>query len=291
MSEVEQYREWIGRGVEQGQNLSPWPAQALFATIRREGAPLSLATLPLLGHWVYFQDSAPQGALSIDGHPMRGGFMPPVDLPRRMWAGGRLEFVRSPQLGAWVDKRSTIIDVAAREGRSGRLLFVTVQHILSDGEGLLLKEEQDIVYRGAAPPGAAGAADLAPTPAPALAAGGWRQSVRPETTLLFRYSALTFNAHRIHYDRDYAVTAEGYQGLVVQGPLLATLLLDSLVRVRPDFAVHRFNFRALRPVFDTADFAIAGALEADGRTATLQVIGPDGALCMAATASSISVEE
>jgi 3-methylfumaryl-CoA hydratase len=282
------FAEWIGREASILRRLDRWPAEALLAMIRSVAPPTLLERLPLLAHWTYFCPIVNQSDLGEDGHPARGNFLPPITLPRRMWAGGRLNFSRAPRFDTAVTRRSIIRDVRSRSGRSGRLIFVTLEHVLSDDEGSLLTEEQDIVYREA-PTGEIAAATQSDAFRP-VPSGGWRKLVTPDPTLLFRYSALTFNAHRIHYDRDYALLREGYPGLVVQAPLLATLLLDALVRAAPDFDVGAYCFRALRPIFDTADFEVAGAIEADRATARLQAIGPAGELCMDAVARRRPVE-
>jgi 3-methylfumaryl-CoA hydratase len=274
--------EWIGRETTVRQRLDRWPAEALLATIRSVARPTQPDRLPLLAHWAYFCPTVSQSDLGEDGHPARGNFLPPIGLPRRMWAGGRLNFCRTPRFDTAVTRRSIIRDVRSRSGRSGRLILVTLEHVLSDDEGSLLTEEQDIVYREA-PTGEITAVTLS-GPSRPVPSDGWRKIVTPNPILLFRYSALTFNAHRIHYDRDYALLREGYPGLVVQGPLLATLLLDELERAAPDFDVGAYSFRALRPIFDTADFEVGGAIEADRTTARLHAIGPAGELCMEAVA-------
>ncbi len=235
--------------------------------------------LPPLWHWLYFLPGERQSHIGPDGHPQRGGFLPPITLPRRMWAGGRLQFLRPLAVGAPVRRVSRIASIQTKAGRSGPLLFVTVQHEISDAQGLAIREEQDIVYRGATAPGA-------PTspPAAAPADGQFARVVTPDPVLLMRYSALTFNGHRIHYDRPYAMQEEGYPGLVVHGPLIATLLLEELRRAHPHRQILRFDFKAVAPLFDTAPFTVAGRLEGNQRTARLWARGPDGQLAMQASA-------
>jgi 3-methylfumaryl-CoA hydratase len=168
-----------------------------------------------------------------------------------MWAGSRLKFHRPLRVGARVDRRSVVSLVAEKGSRSGPLVFVTVRHTLTSNGALTIEEDQDLVYREA--PGAD--AERAAEPSPK---GAWRRTVHPDETLLFRYSALTFNGHRIHYDRRYAEEAEGYPGLVVHGPLIATLLLQLLTERKPEQTVTRFQFKAVRPTFDIAPFEIHG---------------------------------
>ena len=202
--------------------------------------------------------------------------MPPVPLPRRMWAGGRIDFARPLRIGEAARRRSTVADVQAKQGSTGPLVFVTVQHEIDRADGPALTERQDIVYRG--PPAAT---ETARPPRPAPNEPRWRRTIEPDPVLLFRYSALTFNGHRIHYDKPYATGTEGYPGLVVHGPLLATLLMD-LCRRETNRPLRAFSFRAVAPVFDTAPFDVAGVPDRD--SADLWVAGPDGALAMTASA-------
>ena len=196
-----------------------------------------------------------------------------------MWAGGRIEFIRPIRMGDTLHRVSEVREVALKDGKSGPLVFVLVVHELSGPGGVLLREEHDIVYREAPAPGAPPAKSA---PAPQDAA--WTRTIVPDPVMLFRYSALTFNGHRIHYDQPYATKVEGYPGLVVHGPLIATLLMDLLRREKPDARLTRFEFRALSPLFDTAPFALQGRPGADGKTAEVWAKTPDGALAMTANA-------
>jgi len=260
-------RDWIGRSEKRDDVVTAAPVAALAATLdhaparHAEGDPL-----PPLWHWLYFLPMARRSQIGSDGHPVRGGFLPPVPLPRRMWAGSRLTFHRPLTIGEAIQRQSTIADVQHKRGRSGDLVFVVVRHDVHGGDRLAITEEQQIVYRGAGetPSKPAGGAAAPPPVATTPRAGDWTRVVHPDPVLLFRYSALTFNGHRIHYDRPYATGEEGYPGLVVHGPLLATLLLGSLHTANPDIQVARFEFRAQRPLFDTADFVVAGARDGDG---------------------------
>jgi 3-methylfumaryl-CoA hydratase len=199
-----------------------------------------------------FNAVAPARALGADGHPERGGFLPPVPLPRRMWAGGRLTFQRPLTLGVTAERQSRIEAVKVKQGRSGRLVFVTVRHVIADQDGPCVEEEQDIVFRDEADRSAPAQPVAAPT------AATWRRVIRPDPVLLFRYSALTFNGHRIHYDQPYVTQIEGYPGLIVHGPLIATLLLDLVRREAPGRALARFSFRAVSPLFEIAPFTVNG---------------------------------
>lgn len=274
---------WQGRSETLHDEITVAPLRALSATLDRDDAAPDAGTrLPELWHWLCFLPHHRQSEIGPDGHARRGGFLPPVPLPRRMWAGGRLawEAANPLRVGDAVRRVSTIASVTHKAGRSGALVFVCVRHAVHNAQGLALTEEHDIVYRAAA---AAGEAAPAPTPAPADAA--FSRTVVPDDVLLFRYSALTFNGHRIHYDRRYVTEVEGYPGLIVHGPLIATLLVDLLRRERPDAVLSRFEFRAVRPTFDTAPFRLHGRPEADGKTFQLWGEDADGWLTMSATAT------
>ncbi|MDT0509944.1 MaoC family dehydratase N-terminal domain-containing protein [Novosphingobium sp. MMS21-SN21R] len=272
--------DWTGRTEEAEDIVSAGAVKALVATLSsQEIAPQSGDAAPLLSHWLHFLPSVPQSNLGADGHPARGAFLPPVTLPRRMWASSALQFVRPLLIGSPVTRRSTIASVTERTGRSGSLVFVEVDHVVSDAEGPVVSERQTIVYRSAPTPGAP-----SPAPVPAPQSSQWSRRIDPDPVLLFRYSALTFNGHRIHYDQPYATGVEGYPGLVVHGPLIATLLLHELTARHPGLSVTGYRFRAVSPLFDTAPFHICGALEADG-TARLFATNESGALCMDAAAT------
>ena len=225
-------------------------------------APALGTALRPLAHWLYFLPQALQRDIGADGHPNRGGFLPPVPLPRRMWAGKRLWFDHALRVGDTATRRSTISNVNAKEGRSGSLVFVTVAHEISQARGIAVREEHDIVYRSNPQPGAAAVALVR-----ARTDEDFSHSIAPDPVLLFRFSALTFNGHRIHYDRDYVTRVEGYPGLVVHGPLIATLLLDLARREMPNAVIAQFDFKAASPLFDTGTFTVCGKREADGSVA------------------------
>lgn len=269
---------WIGREISSTDLVRMAPILGFQATMDwpELGAP-SDGTIPYLSHWLYFLPTDPMRLLAEDGHPQRGSFLPPVALPRRMWAGSRIKFVRPMQVGAQVVRRSVIGDVREKSGRSGHLVFVRIDHEISDHVGLLVSESQDIVYREARP-----RESVAETALKAPDASDWARQIIPSPSLLFRYSALTFNSHRIHYDFPYATEVEGYSGLVVQGPLIATLLLDELVRCRPDVEVTSFEFRAVKPVISPEPFYVCGSVQ--GTLATLFARNGAGDLCMQASA-------
>ncbi|ARK98188.1 FAS1-like dehydratase domain-containing protein [Burkholderia pseudomallei] len=276
----ESFDAWVGRGEESADQITRAPIRLLQATMDDDNASALPDALPPLWHWLYFLPGERQSNIGVDGHPRRGGFLPPVALPRRMWAGGRLQFLRPLAVDAPVQRRSTITNVQSKSGRSGQLVFVTVLHEIGDAHGVAIREEQDIVYRDAPPPASAGAP--APAPQPAPVDEQYSRIVTPDPVLLMRFSALTFNGHRIHYDRPYAMQEEGYPGLVVHGPLIAMLLMEGLRRMHPGKTVRHFEFKAVSPLFDTAPFTVNGALE--GHTARVWARGPQGQLAMHASA-------
>ena len=277
-------RSWMGKSETTSDQITPTSVRGMSATLDRDdAAPVAGTTLPLLWHWLYFLPQARQSELGADGHPTRGGFLPPVPLPRRMWAGGRLQWetANPMRVGETVERVSTIRSVTHKAGRSGELLFVLVEHRYSNANGLALTEEHDIVYRAAAEPGAP---EPSPQTPPLAGQESWSRRIVPDDVLLFRYSALTFNGHRIHYDRQYVTEVEGYPGLIVHGPLIATLLLDLLRRNMPTAQVRRFSFKAVRPTFDLNAFQVFGKVSDDGRTVELWAQDHDGWLTMQGTA-------
>ena len=275
---LERYREWVGRTEERDDQVTVSPLVSLAALLDRDDPqPREGDAAPPLAHWLYFLPAYRQSQAGPDGHAARGEFLPPVPLPRRMWAGSRLEFLRPLVVGSRVRRVSRILDVVPKQGRSGALVFVTVRHEVSDAGGLVLSDEHDIVYRGEA--GAAAPV----TPAPESSA--WQREIHPDPLLLFRYSAVTFNGHRIHYDHPYVTGVEGYPGLVVHGPLIATLLVDLLRRSKPGVTLRTYAFRALRPLFDTANFLTCGLPDEAKRTARLWTRDAGGAMTMDATAT------
>jgi 3-methylfumaryl-CoA hydratase len=274
-----QLRSWEGRSETLHDEVTAAPVRNLSATLDRDDPPPAAGTeLPPLWHWLYFLPGHRQGELGPDGHARRGGFLPPVPLPRRMWAGGRLQWHAPLRVGEAVQRTSTIASVAHKSGRSGDLVFVVVRHALHNAQGPALTEEHDIVYRAAAQPG-----DPAPAPQAAPADAAWSREIVPDPVLLFRYSALTFNGHRIHYDRSYVTEVEGYPGLIVHGPLIATLLVDLLRRERPQARVQRFAFTAKSPLFDLHPFDVCGRFDG-GRSVALWARNHQGALAMQASA-------
>jgi 3-methylfumaryl-CoA hydratase len=283
-------RKWIDRQETREDVVTAAPVEALAVTLDRDAADFRAGSaLPPLWHWLYFLPCVAQSQLGPDGHPARGGFLPPVSLPRRMWAGSNVRFHRPLILGERIRRVSTIADVQHKQGRSGDLVFVTVRHDITSGDTLAISEEQHIVYRAPAAPSdksTAGSAAARPVAGDqARRAPAFRDVICPDPVLLFRYSALTFNSHRIHYDRPYATEVEGYPGLVVHGPLLATLLLEALHRHVPVTRVARFEFRAQRPLFDTSEFAVEG--KPDGEAWMLSATDKAGNVAVEAKASGV----
>ena len=279
-------QDWLGREETIDDVVTATPYAALSATLDWPpppgGRPAAGTHLPYLWHWLYFLPLHQQSEIGEDGHARRGGFLPPVPLPRRMWAGSQLEFHEPLRVGDSLSRTSTIVGVKEKSGRTGHLVFVKVRHEVrrNGSAAVALTEHHDIVYRASA------SADDAPSPpmaAPATSA--WQRGIVPDDVLLFRYSALTFNGHRIHYDRRYVTQVEGYPGLIVHGPLIATLLMDLLRRQMPDAQVLRFEFKALRPTFDTHPFSVHGEPSADGKSVRLWGRDHEGWLTMDATAT------
>jgi 3-methylfumaryl-CoA hydratase len=271
---------WQGRTETLHDQVTAAPLRALSATLDRDDpAPATGTPLPALWHWLYFLPAHRHSEIGPDGHPQRGGFLPPVPLPRRMWAGSRLVWNTDNPLrvGDDVQRLSRIASVQHKHGRSGDLVFVQVAHELRNAHGPALSDVHDIVYRDAPHPG-----DPAPEPSAAETGAAWQRKLTPDDVLLFRYSALTFNGHRIHYDRRYVTEVEGYPGLVVHGPLIATLLMDLLRRHLPTAAVRSFSFKALRPSFDGRPLRVNGQPSRDGRSVRLWAQDADGWLTMTA---------
>jgi 3-methylfumaryl-CoA hydratase len=273
-------RQWVGKTEIRQDVIDEGRAAALAALLDRD-LPLRTGTgLPPLWHWIYFWSTCLQSQLGADGHPKRGGFLPPVSLPRRMWAGGRFKFGAPLPIGAAASRTSRIMSVAERSGQGGSLVFVTVSHEIAHDGAIAITEEHDIVYREAARPAAVPAVQkLAP------ASQMWARTIDPDPVLLFRYSALTFNGHRIHYDRSYATECEAYPGLVVHGPLIATLLVDLALQNMPGARLREFSFRAIGPLFDIEHFEICGQPDSAGRKIRLWAKNPRGELVMQAEAS------
>ena len=282
-ADLNELATWTGRSQTVHDTIGPTPVIALTATLDYPEVPVEKGSaLPPLWHWLYFLPMHRQSEIGADGHAKRGGFLPPVPLPRRMWAAGQFEFREPIRVGDAVARTSTIDSVTVKEGRTGTLVFVKVRHELrcNGASEPALIEFHDIVYREAQR-----ADDVVPPPQPAPADAAWQREIVPDDVLLFRYSALTFNGHRIHYDRRYVTEVEGYPGLIVHGPLIATLLLDLLRRQAPTAEVASFRFRAVRPTFDLDPFRVSGSPSADGKTVRLWAQDHEGWLTMDGSAT------
>ena len=253
------FSAWVGKQEQATDTIDAVRCNALLAALGEPAGLKAGDAMPLLHHWLHFWTVVAPAGLGLDGHPAKGGFLPPVPLPRRMWAGGRLSFHQPLHIGESVTKISTILKVEAKSGKSGNLVFVTVQHELSGEQGLAITEEQDLVYREAA------AAGSIPAPEPGHPApdAAWQADVNPDTVLLFRYSALTMNGHRIHYDLPYARDEEAYPALVVHGPLMATLLA-ALAAKNLGRPLANFSFRGQSPAFSGLPLHVCGEPEGDG---------------------------
>ena len=275
-NDLDTLRSWVGRTQETAETIRAAWCQKMEETLDRDPTMADGDVLPPLWHFVTHLDSTRLSELGRDGHPMRGQFLPPVALPRRMWAGGRFTFHGDVHLGELVTKRSTIGDIVMKEGRTGPLCFVTVNHQLMVDGAVRIEESQDLVYREDPAPDAP-----KPEPKPAPVEADFTRTITPSEVMLFRYSALTFNGHRIHYDRDYARDVEGYKGLVFHGPLTATLLADLAVSEMGK-PLASFSFRGLAPLFDDEPFTLSGVSTAEG--AELWASTPNGGVAMQASA-------
>lgn len=267
---MQDFTKWLGKKIQQEDIMAVKPSNMMQAL-------LSSRELPLLYHWLYFLPIVNQAELASDGHAKKGEFLPPIPFPKRMWAGSRLTFLKPILFEQIVSRESEISDITFKEGKSGQLFFVTVKHSLYVNNELVLVDEHDIVYREAH-----NQISVKPSVNSKLEEYhySYKQLFKADTSLLFRYSALTFNSHKIHYDRPYAMEHEGYPGLIVHGPLLATLLLHQLALEFPKKQVAQFDFKALKPVFDFNEFFICGDInEQDG---CLWIEHTDGQIAMKA---------
>lgn len=247
--------DWIGSTERVADTLDPVHAARIAATLG-EPAPAAGEALPPLWQWAYFIKAVESDGLGNDGHPARGGFLPPANDRNRMWAGGRVEFREPLRVGVPAERVSTVADVKEKTGRTGSLLFVTVRHEYHQEGRVAIQEEQDIVYRQPTPPKLEGS-----EPAPQAQ---WSDTIEPSAVLLFRYSAVTFNGHRIHYDHPYVTGTEGYPGLVVHGPLIATSMVAAFRRAQPRARLSHLSYRGLRPLISPAPFQAAGAIVEPG---------------------------
>jgi 3-methylfumaryl-CoA hydratase len=260
--DLDHLRQWIGRTTEASDTVTAQLVRGLRATLFMEiGAPKPGDAAPFTTHWCLAQPVYPMSELGPDGHPTRGGFLPPVPLPRRMWAGGELEFFDTLRVGDEATRTSRIAEVTMKTGSTGVLCFVSVDHLITTSRGTAIRERQDIVYRDIP------AGTQAPAPAkPAAAAPSaqHRETHMADPVLLFRYSALTFNGHRIHYDRDYVTKVEGYPGLIFHGPMQAAFLVEFAARLHGGMAPKKFSYRGVQPLFEGSEFSINANEAGDG---------------------------
>lgn len=250
--DIDHLRQWIGRSTEATDIVTAQLVMGLRATLFQEvGEPKTGDAAPFTVHWCLAQPVFPMSMLGPDGHPTRGGFLPPVPLPRRMWAGGEIEFLQPLQVGDESTRTSRIADVQVKSGSTGTLCFVSVEHSISSPRGVAIRERQDIVYREMTSSAPAGA--KVPPPPPTAQ---HRETYVSDPVLLFRYSALTFNGHRIHYDRDYVTKVEGYPGLIFHGPLQAAFIIEMAAKLHGGKAPKKFTYRGLQPLFEGTEFSI-----------------------------------
>ena len=278
--ELAHLKTWIGKTETLHDVVTLFPVKALADTFNQSSAFKEGDVLPELWHWLYFLPHAPLSEVGPDGHPKRGGFLPPVPLPRRMWAGSRLTWHHPLKIGDKITRHSTIASVEHKFGRSsGDLIFVTVKHEISNQQGLAISEEHDIVYRPVPAEGEKGATPVVIDDQP-----DWKKEIIPSEVLLFRYSALTFNGHRIHYDRKYVNEVEIYPGLIVHGPMIATFLVELLHEHVPNRRLRHYEFKAMRPLFDIHSFDVNGKVGENG-TISLWTKNYEGFVSMKASAT------
>ncbi|MGQ0749988.1 MAG: FAS1-like dehydratase domain-containing protein, partial [Betaproteobacteria bacterium] len=271
--------EWIGQKESAVDYVTIPVVHRLAATLDRDDPmPRAGDPLPVGWHAILFPRVVRHSQIGADGHPERGDFLPPVPLPRRMFAGKRTTFAQDLRVGDEVKRESTIAAVNVKQGRSGQMVFVTVATDISSPRGLAISEEQDIVYRAEPDPNAP-----SPAPQPAPATAVWKHTVTPDPVMLFRYSALTFNGHRIHYDHRYVTGTEGYPDLVMNGGL-TTLLVYELARANAKTPIRHMASRNVRALFVNRPIHFGGEPSADGKSAKLWAADRDGALALTAEA-------
>jgi len=250
--DLDHLRQWIGRTTEVSDFLTPQLVKGLRATLFQEiGEPKTGDAAPFTVHWCLGQPVFPMSELGRDGHPTRGGFLPPVPLPRRMWAGGELQFFDTLRVGDEPKRTSRIADVTLKSGSTGQLCFVSVEHLVTTPRGTAIRERQDIVYREMG-----GAQGAAPAKAASPPTAQHRETHVSDPVLLFRYSALTFNGHRIHYDRDYVTRVEGYPGLIFHGPLQAAFIIELAAKLHGGTPPTKFVYRGVQPLFEGGEFSV-----------------------------------
>lgn len=279
-SEQSDMQAWVGRTSTEHDLITLASLDRLGATFDRGDPPYRKGDpVPPMWHMMYFPMLAPLSELGVDGLPERGGLLPPIPLPRRMFAGAKTTYHQPLRAGDEIRRDGVIESIVEKQGRTGPLVFVkTVLKIHGENGEHAVTEEQDVVYRELDTSG------QTPPPVPSeIAEPDWRRTILPSPVMLFRYSALTFNNHRIHYDQPYTTQEEGYPGLLVHGPLIATCLAELVRDSAPDRTVHSFAYRAMSPLYATSDFELVGAMDPGGAGCRVEAIGPDGGVAMAAT--------
>ena len=278
--EMDHLRSWIGKRDRDSDTITPELLKRFKATL--DGHTEPVAQLPLGIHWCLALPAVSRDSLGVDGHPAKGGFLPPVPLPRRMWASSRVRLHKPAGIGVPIERTSEIADVVLKQSpASGPLVFVHIDHAFTQktahGTATLIEERQTLVYRQAA----AFRQPEKHSSTEQLQSSGRSLTITPDSTLLFRYSAMTFNGHRIHYDHHYTTSEEGYPGLVVQGPLTATLLMNLAQASRPHAPLREFEFRGAAPAF--VDQALQLSVHGSGAE-SLEARNHQGALIMTASA-------
>lgn len=283
MSDPGAWRDWVGRQVTIADDAGASTFRRFAGLLDAPGGPVDPVVMPPLGHWLLFLPDAPQSEIGPDGHPRRGGFLPPIDLPNRLWAGSTVRLLRPVPTGSRILRRTTISAIDAKNGRSGPLVFLSLLHEILLGDEVAIEDRQGVAYRSTltAPPSDAAAVPPDPRTPDRV------RTVLPDAVQLFRYSAITYNAHRIHYDLPYTRDVEGHRGLVVQGPYIAAMLLDHLLRTEPGLAVREFRCRAKRPAYAGAALNLNLRATAPGRW-ELWATDADGGLHMDAEVEAAS---
>lgn len=252
-------QEWTGKQEDIDDRIYVTPVRALALTLNYQDYPVAEGKpLPELWHWLFFLPLSPMSAVGPDGHPKRGGFLPPISLERRMWASGRLHFQQELMIGDDIHKTSEILKISEKEGKAGKMIFVTVRHLVQSQRGVAVEEEQDIVYLPMPK------SFVQPPPNPLPDDLSWQEAYPVDPVLLFRFSALTFNGHKIHYNWQHATEIEKYPGLVVHGPLQALLLLESAKQHHPGRKPASYSFKAVRPIFEADGLYLCGKSRPDG---------------------------
>ena len=279
IEEIECLKKWVGPEEIVEEFLNPIKVDGFHAVFDSTEAPAIIGDSAPNGiHWMVARSSKAHSLLGKDGHSNRGSFIPPLSLPRRMWAGSEIHFYNPLIVGETIERRSCFDSIYHKEGNTGNLIFVKIRHDYRINQKLCTQELQTLVYREAPQRD-----EVKPEKNTISDQPDWKQSIIPDSVLLFRYSALTFNGHRIHYDRRYCIEQEGYPGLLVHGPLQATLLLDLCRKHKPGKQINFFKFRAMSPVFDGVKIEICG--KEDNGLAYLWIKGPQDELTMKAEAS------